>query len=122
MPKIIFRPNPTPPPFVPPTPGYATQLDFYVKPIPYESYETIEILIPNVAMPEYDLFVLQQKTIDETSFEQIFDSSSEGFNFGSPFYSQFEKDYDGNAGYRAVWELNGEPVLTIPAYIHLLED
>lgn len=47
MPKIIFRPNPTPPPFVPPTPPTPPEiqpLHIKITPYPFDGGQTIQVV------------------------------------------------------------------------------
>lgn len=52
MPKIIFRPNPTPPPFVPPTPSYDTH--YYAQSLrqTYDLENSIELKFNPCSYPE----------------------------------------------------------------------
>ena len=54
MPKIMFRPNPVPPPFVPPTPTYDTTVYAQSNPFPTQggSFATLKISPANV--PAFD--------------------------------------------------------------------
>lgn len=48
MPKIIFRPNPTPPPFVPPTPEPTENL-VHINPYPFSYGDTLQVSLSNLA-------------------------------------------------------------------------
>lgn len=50
MPKIIFRPNPTPPPFVPPTPPVQNPSVFF-NPYPFEPDTPIHVVLTNLDLP-----------------------------------------------------------------------
>lgn len=47
MPKIIFRPNPTPPPFVPPTPGPTENLT-HISPYPFDQQQDLQVSLSNL--------------------------------------------------------------------------
>ena len=47
MPKIIFRPNPTPPPFPPPTPAPTENL-VHITPYPFNSGDTLQVSLSNL--------------------------------------------------------------------------
>lgn len=51
MPKIMYRPNPVPPPFVPPTPP-APVPSVSINPYPFEADEEIIATFENVIVPE----------------------------------------------------------------------
>ena len=51
MPKIMYRPNPTPPPFVPPVPPVPTEPYVTISPYPFGSDEPINCRIFNVVAP-----------------------------------------------------------------------
>lgn len=51
MPKIIFRPNPTPPPFDPPTPPVQNPSVFFT-PYPFETDELLHAVLTNLDLPE----------------------------------------------------------------------
>ena len=50
MPKIIFRPNPTPPPFDPPTPPVQNPSVFF-NPYPFEPDTPIHAVLTNLTLP-----------------------------------------------------------------------
>lgn len=47
MPKIMFRPNPTPPPFVPPTPGPTENL-IHISPYPFDQQQNLQVSLSNL--------------------------------------------------------------------------
>ncbi|MEE1145390.1 MAG: hypothetical protein UHS32_01285 [Bacteroidaceae bacterium] len=53
MPKILFRPAPTPPPFVPPVPSYDTEVHFIVEPYPYEYGESVDVTFEMFNLPNH---------------------------------------------------------------------
>lgn len=58
MPKIIFRPNPTPPPFVPPTPVYPAN-SIKLSPFPFNAEQNVDACIYNLTLPSgYDTYFL----------------------------------------------------------------
>lgn len=53
MPKIMYRPNPTPPPFVPPVPSYDTEVHFIINPYPYENGDTVYLVFEMFNLPNH---------------------------------------------------------------------
>ena len=63
MPKIMFRPAPTPPPFVPPTPTYDTTVYAKTNPFPVEAGTLFTIKISPANVPAFDnvkIYVCQE--------------------------------------------------------------
>ena len=58
MPKVIFRPNATPPPFPPPTPIYDTEVHFDFDPYPYVSGDGVELTFQEVSLPPYSTWTI----------------------------------------------------------------
>lgn len=67
MPKIIFRPNPTPPPFVPPTPPVIVN-GVQITPYPFEESQIISCRLVNVTPPA---------DFDSCEFCQLYDNSGQ---------------------------------------------
>jgi hypothetical protein len=53
MPKVIFRPNPTPPPFVPPTPSYDTQIHATFDPLDFNPDNPPYVTFESANLPSY---------------------------------------------------------------------
>ena len=53
MPKIMYRPNPVPPPFVPPVPSYDTKVHFIVDPYPYENGDSVDSTFEMFNLPNH---------------------------------------------------------------------
>lgn len=54
MPKIIFRPNPTPPPFVPPTPSYDTHYYAQAETQNFDPENPLFLKFSPCTYPEFD--------------------------------------------------------------------
>ena len=54
MPKIIFRPNPGPPPFVPPTPTYDTIVYAKSNPFPIHADDEFTIVFSQANVPAFE--------------------------------------------------------------------
>lgn len=73
MPKIMFRPAPTPPPFVPPTPP-AIENSIHFTPYPFDEETAITIKLSNLNVPQspgrYEVF-----GVDEFGEDAGFDAT-----------------------------------------------
>lgn len=58
MPKIMFRPAPTPPPFVPPTPSYDTQIHATFDPVDFNPDTGLEVVFQNASLPDFENFYI----------------------------------------------------------------
>lgn len=58
MPKIMFRPAPTPPPFVPPTPSYDTQIHATFDPLEFNPDTGLIIVFQNASLPDFENFYI----------------------------------------------------------------
>ena len=58
MPKIIFRPNPTPPPFVPPTPSYDTQINAVSQNSFYNETVMLSLKFSPAQVPPFNLAMI----------------------------------------------------------------
>lgn len=58
MPKIMFRPAPTPPPFVPPVPSYDTQIHATFDPIEFDPDTGLTVVFLNASLPAFENFYL----------------------------------------------------------------
>jgi hypothetical protein len=56
MPKIMFRPNPTPPPFVPPQPTYDGTMYIKINPFNFEMGIAVTINIQQGNFPPFSFF------------------------------------------------------------------
>lgn len=59
MPKIIFRPAPTPPPFVPPGPVYDTEFSALATDTHFDPENPLNIMFSPAQCPDFDYFQLQ---------------------------------------------------------------
>lgn len=114
MPKIIFRPNPTPPPFVPPTPGYATELHVTLNPVEFTPDSGYEMTIAQASLPEFDSVAFGFGEGD-SSYGQIYRND---FAFDTPISMQTEYDYDSSSPFIASFlDGNGMSIYEIPVII-----
>lgn len=85
MPKIMFRPAPTPPPFVPPGPAPTENL-IHITPYPFEEQETIQVALSNLqSLPNYTIVEFGGFSKQEDDFV-IFSSIAES---GEPIPTNF---------------------------------
>ena len=80
MPKIIFRPAPTPPPFVPPTPPITELVKIYIKQESWQQSEEVQIKPTAINLENiYSAMILKTNPssgpieitqIDQESFEE----------------------------------------------------
>lgn len=90
MPKIIFRPNPTPPPFVPPTPGYDTQIHATFDPLNFNPDTPPFVTFSSANLPSY----VSWNIIDEYENPVIIPFDSSPFVPGTRYETNSEAFYD----------------------------
>ena len=61
MPKILFRPAPTPPPFVPPTPSYDTQIHATFEPLEFNPDTGLAVEFQNATLPNFENFYIESE-------------------------------------------------------------
>lgn len=72
MPKIMFRPAPTPPPFVPPTPSYDTQIHATFNPVDFTPDTGLEVVFQNATLPDFENFnIVSENGTEITSPEPV---------------------------------------------------
>lgn len=79
MPKIMFRPNPVPPPFTPPAPSYDTTSTIKLFPFPFENGDAVRLELPSLNVPDYYCFKIYQfntelgiyQSVSEDIHEQV---------------------------------------------------
>lgn len=107
MPKIMFRPAPTPPPFVPPTPP-VIENSIQITPYPFNEDTAITIKLSNLNLPQtstqFEVF-----GIDEFGEDAGLDAS-----FSKSDIVQGEVTVQGNS--------NGQTSTSISSYIILTDD
>lgn len=90
MPKIIFRPNPTPPPFPPPGPVYPAN-SLKITPYPFESGEKCHFEIFNLQqIDDHKKVLLECYVPSEGGASTIYDLSIDG----SPIVTSFATSID----------------------------
>lgn len=74
MPKIVYRPNPTPPPFPPPSPVYPAN-SLKITPYPFEAYNSCNFNIINLQeindSKSVNLLYTRKTTGEEVTFEVL---------------------------------------------------
>lgn len=77
MPKIMFRPNPTPPPFVPPGPVYDTVFSAFTPDSYYDPEEPLSIKFSPAQCPDFNYFKLQvnQTVIARGGSDDFYDNA-----------------------------------------------
>ena len=95
MPKVIFRPAPTPPPFPPPTPSYDTNSTIKISPFPFETGDDVEFQLPSLKVPNYLYFIISQLDPDSNVYWSISDNINE--DVSQPVSSSFMVNIDSYA-------------------------
>lgn len=82
MPKIMFRPNPTPPPFVPPEPSYDTEVHFIVRPFPYENGDPVNLTFEMFNLPNHHTWYIAESfgspLIEPNGYSQLIPNQAIG--------------------------------------------
>ena len=96
MPKIMYRPNPTPPPFVPPTPSYDSQINAISANDIYNESLSLELKFEPAQVPAFyyveiyrnnKLIAMEQLDNLSTNDFQLFET----FDYGSvPFVGEIK--------------------------------
>lgn len=107
MPKIIYRPNPTPPPFVPPTPPISTTITGFFNPLPYTADSGVLITFREAVLPSFSYFTLGD--LDNDISGVILPSSQ--FSFNKPVAFEPENNYDPGTTYFLVLLDENEQIL-----------
>lgn len=105
MPKILFRPAPTPPPFVPPTPTYDTTVYAKTNPFPVESGYFFTIKFSPANVPAFDnvkLWICAEPLQHDDQFASI---------------SMTSEDFDKNLDAQAFYNSDAAPYLSIEFYM-----
>lgn len=95
MPKIMFRPAPTPPPFVPPTPSYDTQIHATFDPLEFDPDSGLEVVFQNASLPDFENFYIV--TGDDIQITFLEPAASFAFNTAVSLYP--ETSYDSSTTY-----------------------
>lgn len=95
MPKILFRPAPTPPPFVPPTPSYDTQIHATFEPLEFNPDTGLTVVFQNASLPDFDNFNIESD--DGTAITFLTPASEFAFNTEIEQYP--ETEYNPSATY-----------------------
>lgn len=76
MPKIIFRPNPAPPPFVPPGPSYDTSIKAISEYETYNELDPISLKFLPAQVPPFETFIIKRNGNEIcTGYESDFNSN-----------------------------------------------
>lgn len=109
MPKIIFRPNPTPPPFVPPTPVPTENL-VSISPYPFGDYDQITVVFSNIIIPTGYSFIdfdMHDSAIDAWATCKEWDDNT--FELDTPFVVIPEVAFDNCDGYSILFGFTDAP-------------
>lgn len=121
MPKILFRPAPTPPPFVPPTPPQENKAILAVSPLPAGDEDPITLVVRQFPAPAayffricklvsgggYEQYCIQEYFDDITVGVEYSTNAYKYVNVGDDYIIQYFNDED-------------EIIATYPASIELL--
>lgn len=89
MPKILFRPAPTPPPFVPPTPSYDTQIHATFDPVEFSPDTGLEVVFQNASLPDFENFYIVLVNGNQITAQE----SVASFAFNTPVSMTAETSY-----------------------------
>ena len=116
MPKVMFRPNPTPPPFVPPTPPEPTNIVVLSK-YPFEAYESVFVYFKNMEVPTADVYSFDVYNNNEHGWSTVNE-----FEYGlpsesNPYEASFDIESANINGYRLDCFVGGVSIKTIPLIV-----
>lgn len=114
MPKIIFRPNPVPPPFVPPTPPVPVQVYVKVQPLEYEKREEVRCEIMSAVLPVYDSWQFKYGVTEDEPTQNLTEIVNSPIVFDTQFYIQVLEDYMESPYWFLTLYENGNQVGSIP--------
>lgn len=107
MPKIMFRPAPTPPPFVPPTPSYDTQIHATFEPVEFNPDSGLEVVFQNASLPDFEKFYIDTGSTTAVTFP----ISASDFAFNTPITMYPETNYNPSKTYYLVLaDANDDPI------------
>ncbi len=95
MPKILFRPAPTPPPFVPPTPSYDTQIHATFDPLEFNPDTGLSVIFQNASLPDFETFCIESSNGSQITFIE----SASIFAFNTEITLYPEAGYDSSFTY-----------------------
>lgn len=99
MPKIIFRPNPTPPPFVPPTPPEPTNIVVLSK-YPFMADEPVFVYFDNVEVPQNVMYSFEVYVNELQNWSTVWEFETSLPNESNPYEIYFEHDSSEISGFR----------------------
>lgn len=112
----MFRPNPLPPPFVPPTPSYDTTTTIRLNPFPFESGRDILFELPRLNVPDYSYFKIFQFDPDSSVYEHVSDDILGTVSQGVSGNFSAERDSFDNNDFEIRFYLDSfSPIWTIKA-------
>lgn len=113
MPKIMYRPNPVPPPFVPPTPPEYTNVVVITK-YPFEANELVDVYFKNVEIPLGLTYVFQIHLKEQQLWLAVNDYEQSLPNESNPNKMTFDADSSEIDGYNILCQDEGENIKTVP--------
>ena len=116
MPKVMFRPNPTPPPFVPPTPPEPTNIVVLSK-YPFEKGEPVLVYFKNVEVPPAEANTFDIYSNSEQSWYTVWEFYPSLPDESNPFETNFEYDSADIGGYQISSFVQGVVIKTIPLVV-----
>ena len=107
MPKIMFRPAPTPPPFVPPTPSYDTQIHATFNPVEFDPDTGLDVVFQNASLPDFENFSLALENGNDITTPE----PAASFAFNTPVSMSTEASYmPSNTYYLGLADADLEPI------------
>lgn len=120
MPKIIFRPNPTPPPFVPPVPPVSQLIKIFIKQASWQESEEVQIKPTAINLDNVSLAIVF-KTIPSSEPIEIIEIDQEGFEQGVYYNDTMYNAGSISDDFIAIVTFNDSSKLTVPATFQLDE-
>ena len=103
----MFRPAPTPPPFVPPTPSYDTQIHATFDPVDFNPDTGLEVVFQNASLPDFENFYIASVNGDAITSPELVAH----FAFNTPVSMTAESSYNPSISYYLeLADANMEPI------------
>jgi hypothetical protein len=119
--KIMFRPAPTPPPFVPPTPPIQNKAILAISPLPAGDEDSITLVVRQFPAPASYMFqichVLPNGIVEQYCIQEYFDDITVGVEYSTSAYKPINVGDDYIIKY---FDEDDEIIATYPASIELL--
>lgn len=120
MPKIMYRPNPVPPPFVPPVPPVSQLIKIFIKQASWQRDEEMQIKPTAINLDNVSLAIVY-KTVPSSEPIEIIEIDQESFNEGVYYFETMFNAGSISDDFFAQVTFNDSSILTVPATFQLDE-